>query len=77
MLEKKWEYNGTGHQLFIDIKNVYRPFRREVLYNIIMDFGITKKLIRLVKMCLTEKYRRVRIGKNLTDIFPVRNGLKH
>src|SRR5215469_6032149 len=27
-------------------------------------------------MCLTETYSRVRVGKNLSDIFPIRNGLK-
>ena len=27
-------------------------------------------------MCLNETYSRVRIGKNLLDIFPIRNGLK-
>jgi len=27
-------------------------------------------------MCLTETYSRVREGKNLSDIFPIRNGLK-
>jgi hypothetical protein len=30
------------------------------------------KLVRQIKMCLTEKYSRVRIGKNLLD-----NSLKH
>jgi len=34
------------------------------------------KLVRLIKMCLTETYGRVRVGKNLSDIFPIRNGLK-
>jgi len=34
------------------------------------------KLVRLIKMCLTEKYSRVRIGKDLSDMFPIRNGLK-
>ena len=28
-------------------------------------------------MCLTETYSRVRVGKNLSDMFPIRNGLKH
>ena len=41
-----------------------------------MEFGIPKKLIRLIKMCLTETYSRVRVGKNLSDMFPSRNGLK-
>ena len=27
-------------------------------------------------MCLTETYSRVRVGKNLCDVFPIRNGLK-
>jgi len=27
-------------------------------------------------MCLTETYSRVRVGKNLYDMFPIRNGLK-
>ena len=27
-------------------------------------------------MCLTEKYCRVRVGKNLSDMLPIRNGLK-
>jgi len=27
-------------------------------------------------MCLTEKYSRVRVGKNLFDVFLIRNGLK-
>jgi len=33
------------------------------------------KLVRLIKMCLPETYIGVRIGKNLCDIFPIRNGL--
>jgi len=35
------------------------------------------KLVRLIKMCLTETNSRVRVGKNLSDIFPTRNGLKN
>jgi len=34
------------------------------------------KLVRLMKMCLPERHSRVRVGKNLSDIFPVRNVLK-
>ena len=48
----------------------------EVLYNILIEFGIPMKLIRLMKMCLTETYSRVRLGKHSSDMFPIRNGLK-
>ena len=44
--------------------------------SILIEFGIPKKLVRLVKMCSTETYSRVRVGKNLSDRFPIRNGLK-
>jgi len=64
------------HQLFIDFKKAYDAVRREVLYNILIEFGIPKKLVRLIKMCLTETYSRDRVGKNLSAMFPIRNGLK-
>jgi hypothetical protein len=64
------------HQLFIDFKKAYDSIRGEALYNILIDFGIHKKLIRLIKMCLTETYSRVRVGKNLSEMFPIRIGLK-
>jgi len=35
-----------------------------------------RKLVRLIILCLTETYSRVRVGKNLSDRFPIRNGLK-
>jgi hypothetical protein len=40
ILEKKWEYNGTLCQLFIDFKKSYDSVRVEVLYNILIEFGI-------------------------------------
>jgi len=46
------------------------------LYNILNEFGIPKKLVRLIIMCLTEMYSRVWVGKNLSDMFPITDGLK-
>jgi len=54
ILEKKWEYNEAAHQLFIDFRKAYDSVRREVLYNILIEFGIPKKLVRLIKMCLKQ-----------------------
>jgi hypothetical protein len=64
------------HQLFIDFKKAYDSVKREVLYNILLEFGIPKKLVRLIKMYLNETYSKVRVGKLLSDKFPIQNGLK-
>jgi hypothetical protein len=76
ILEINWEYNEAVHQLFVDFKKAYDSVRRKILYNILIEFGIPLKLVRLIKMCLSETYSRVRVGKHLSDTFPVKNGLK-
>jgi hypothetical protein len=73
---KKWEYNEEVHQLFIDFKEAYDSVRRKVLYNILIEFGSLLKLVSLIKMFLNETYSRVWVCKHLSDMFPIRNGLK-
>jgi hypothetical protein len=75
-MEKKLEYNETVQKLFIDFIKSYDSVRMEVLYNILIEFGIPMKLLRLIKMCLNETYIKVRIGKHLSDSFPTQNALK-
>ncbi|KAJ4438023.1 hypothetical protein ANN_13962 [Periplaneta americana] len=76
IMETKWDYNGTVHQLFIDFKKAYDSVKREDLYDILIKFGIPKKLVRLIKMCLSEMYSRVHIGRLLSDAFSIHCGLK-
>jgi hypothetical protein len=63
ILDKKLEYNGTVHQLFINFKKVYYSVMREVLFSILIEFGILRKLVGLIQMCLNETYNTVHIGK--------------
>jgi hypothetical protein len=51
---------------------IYRleEVRREVLRNTLTEFGVPMKLVRLINMCLNEKYSKVHIG------LPIQNGLK-
>ena len=46
------------------------------MYNILIECGIPMKLVRLIKMCLTAMCSRFWVGKNLSDMFPIRNSLK-
>jgi hypothetical protein len=57
----------------ISIKKAYGSVRREVLYNIVVEFGVPMKLVRLIKMCLNKTYTKVRIGRHLSDNFPIQN----
>jgi len=49
------------HQLFIDFEKAYVSVRMDVLHNTLIEFGIHMKLVRLIKMCLTETYSRIRV----------------
>jgi hypothetical protein len=55
------------HQLVIIFKKVCGSVRRDVIYSVFTDFGIPRKLYRLIKMCFNETYSIVHIGKNPTS----------
>jgi hypothetical protein len=63
---KYWKKNGSTMRqyirLFIDFKKAYHSVRKEVLCNILIEFWVPMKLVR--------------IGKHLSDSFPIQNGLK-
>jgi hypothetical protein len=60
----------------MDFKKACDSVRREVLYNIPIEFEVPMKLVRLIKMCLNETCSKVRVGKHLSDKIPIQNGLK-
>jgi hypothetical protein len=76
ILEKKREYNETVHQLFIDFKKAYDSVRREILYNILIEFWVPMKLVRFIKMCLNETCSKICISERLSESFPIQNDLK-
>jgi hypothetical protein len=49
---------STVHHFFI-FKKAYDLVRREVLYNILIEFAVPMKLVRLIKMCLNETYSNI------------------
>ena len=48
-------------QLFIDFEKAYDSIKRESLYDILIKFGVPKKLVRLIKTCLDGTQSKVRI----------------
>jgi hypothetical protein len=60
-------YNGTVQQIFIDFRQAYDSGRSLVLYIILSDFRISRKLVGLIKMCLNETFSAVCISQNLSE----------
>jgi len=57
------------HHLFIAFKKAYDSVKREELYNILIEFDIPMKLIRIIQMCLNEPYGRIRVGRIFLTYF--------
>jgi hypothetical protein len=58
----------TVHQLFIDTKRVNDSVGREVLYNILIEFGVPMKRVRIIKMSLSEIYNKICVWNLVSDI---------
>jgi hypothetical protein len=58
------------------LQKAYDSVRREVLYSILIEFAIPKKLVGLIKVCLNETCNAVHIGNNQSEKCPIQNGLK-
>jgi hypothetical protein len=41
-----------------------------------LEFVVSKKLVKPIKIFLNETHSKVRLGKLLSDKFPIQNGLK-
>jgi len=61
ILEKACEYKVDIHQLYIDYKQAYDSINRAELVEIMKEFGIPLKLVRLVGMILTNTNSKVKI----------------
>ena len=46
------------------------------MFNMLIESGSPTKLINLIKLCLSEACSRVQVGKHLSEMFPIKNGLR-
>jgi hypothetical protein len=70
------EYNGMIHHSYTGPEKAHGSVMRELLYNILNQFGISMKLVRLLKMCLNETYSKILMGKILFGAFSIQNSVK-
>jgi hypothetical protein len=72
----RYFYHNTVHQLFVDLKEAYDSVKREVLYNILIEFWVPMKLISLIRICLNETYIKFLTGKHMSGKFLIQKDLK-
>jgi hypothetical protein len=46
------------------------------LYYILIEFGISVKLVSVIKVSLNETYSKFRIDRQLPETYPIQNDLK-
>jgi len=75
-MEKCIEFNTTIHQLFVDFKQAFDSINRFKVLECMAEFGIPDKLIRLVKMTLSDTLCKVKIQNKTSNAFQVRFGVR-
>ena len=76
ILEKKREYNSEVHNLFMDFKKAYDSIHREGLFNIMTEFGFSRKLVKMTSVCLRGVRSRILAEGQVSDAFDVNTGLR-
>jgi hypothetical protein len=76
ILERTCEYKVDIHQLYIDYKQAYNTINRAELVEIMKEFGIPMKLVRLVKMTLANTNSKVKIQGKLLPSYETMIGLR-
>jgi len=76
ILEKACEYRVDTHQLYIDYKQAYDTINSAELVETMKEFEIPMKLVRLVRMTLTNTNSKVKIQGKLSLSFETTIGLR-
>ena len=50
-----------------DLLPLVQQVKEEAIYNILIEFGIPRNLVKLIKMCLSKTYSRIAYLKNIAN----------
>lgn len=56
-----WQYNKNIHILFINFKKAYDSIHKEPLINVIKEFEMPQKLVKLIKMIIEHTEIKVKV----------------
>ena len=74
-MEKRREFNKPLFMCFIDITKAYDSINRELLWKVCLNYGVTPKLVNLLKLLYKNSIAKVKINGALSDSFEMNTGV--
>ncbi|CAM4830075.1 unnamed protein product [Rotaria magnacalcarata] len=74
-MERRREFNKPLFMCFIDIAKAYDSVNRELLWRICQSYGISEKLVNLLRMLYKDSKAKVKINGELSDSFDIETGV--
>lgn len=75
LMEKQYKYAKDLHMVFVDFKQAYDSTDRERLWEALRAFDMPMKIFKMVKLCNSKTYSRVKLGNELSMAFKIKSGL--
>ena len=76
IVDQSNEWSSTVYANFIDFTKAFDSVNRPTLWRILGHYGIPDKLVSIIKMLNSDYSARVICGKDLTEDFAIRTGVK-
>ncbi|KAK5878883.1 hypothetical protein CesoFtcFv8_024252 [Champsocephalus esox] len=76
ILEGAWEYAYPVYMCFVDLEKAYDRVPREVLWEVLREYGVRGSLLRAIQSLYSQSESCVRVLGSKSDPFPVRVGLR-
>lgn len=76
LLERRYEFGKETHLMFVDFKKAFDCLHRQAIFNAMVEMGIPKKLVQIVKTCMTKTNNKVRSQNGETELFETVSGVK-
>ncbi len=76
VMQKKWQTGRELHIVFLDIAQAYDNVPVNKLWEVLRRLNLKSSLIAAVKELYSEQAGIVKVGKHLTESFPITKGLR-
>ena len=76
IMEKSRNVNNPLHMCFIDIMKAYDSVDRNLLWQICRHYGLTDKVVRMLKLLYKDTKAQVRVNGELSDSFAIKSGVQ-